>query len=98
MSSGEAALCWLRSGEAALCWLSSGEAAYRNPPAPHNGVVTDKPGASSESEETQQQRAQRAIEAIFAGGDLQAETLRLSNEFTDRQVERLKRSLRRPRS
>lgn len=50
---------------------------------------------SQEPDETQEQRAMRAIEAIFAGGDLQAETLQLSNEFTDRQVERLKRVVRR---
>ena len=36
----------------------------------------------------------RAIQAIFSGGDLAAETLQLSNEFTDRQVERLKRVVR----
>jgi hypothetical protein len=46
--------------------------------------------------ESQQQRAIRAIEAIFAGGDLAAETLQLSNEFTDRQVARLKKAIRRP--
>jgi hypothetical protein len=45
--------------------------------------------------ETQQQRAIRAIEAIFSGGDLAAETLQLSNEFTDRQLARLKDALRR---
>ena len=45
--------------------------------------------------ETQEQRATRAIQAIFSGGDLAAETLRLSNEFTDRQVERLKSAVRR---
>lgn len=45
--------------------------------------------------ETQQQRAIRAIEAIFSGGDLAAETLQLSNEFTDRQVARLKKAIRR---
>lgn len=37
----------------------------------------------------------RTIQAIAAGGDLAAETLQLSNEFTDRQVERMKRALRR---
>jgi hypothetical protein len=45
--------------------------------------------------ETQEQRALRAIRAIFSGGDLAAETMQLSNEFTDRQVERLKSALRR---
>lgn len=47
--------------------------------------------------ETQQQRAIRAIEAIFSGADLATETLQLSNEFTDRQVERLRRAMRRPK-
>ncbi|MCU1417788.1 MAG: hypothetical protein JWP32_1962 [Schumannella sp.] len=50
--------------------------------------------------ETQEQRALRAIRSIFSGGDLAAESLQLSNEFTDRQVARLKtavRGTRRPR-
>jgi hypothetical protein len=51
--------------------------------------------STAPDDETQEQRAQRAIEAIFSGGDLAAETLQLSNEFTDRQVERLKAALRR---
>ena len=46
-------------------------------------------------DETQEQRALRTIQAIFSGGDLGAETLQLSNEFTDAQVERLKRAVRR---
>lgn len=37
----------------------------------------------------------RALRAIFDGGDLSAETLNLSNEFTDRQTARLSRWLRR---
>jgi hypothetical protein len=49
--------------------------------------------------ETQQQRAMRAIQAIFSGGDLAAETLQLSNEFTDRQVARLRAAVtRRPKA
>ena len=55
--------------------------------------MTERQDAGDES---QQQRAIRAIEAIFSGGDLAAETLQLSNEFTDRQVERLKKAIRRP--
>lgn len=43
----------------------------------------------------QQLRAERAIAAIFAGGDLASETLNLSNEFTDRQTARLSKLLRR---
>ena len=39
--------------------------------------------------ESQEQRAQRAIEAIFSGADLNAEAMQLANEFTDRQTARL---------
>jgi hypothetical protein len=48
--------------------------------------------------ETQEQRAMRTIQSIFAGGDVAAETLQLSNEFTDRQVERMTRALRRQKN
>lgn len=48
-----------------------------------------------QQQETQEQRAVRAVQAIFAGGSLSAETLNLSNEFTDRQTARLVRWLRR---
>ena len=41
------------------------------------------------SDETQQQRAIRALESIYSGGDLTDETLALSNEFTDLQTARL---------
>ena len=65
----------------------------------HNGFVTGSATPDDEARdaagESQQQRAIRAIESIFAGGDLAAETQQLSNEFTDRQVERVKRALRR---
>lgn len=48
----------------------------------------------------QEERANRAIEAIMRGGDLSAETQGLSNEFTDRQTARLsawwRRVTRRP--
>jgi hypothetical protein len=43
----------------------------------------------AEPGETQEQRAQRAIEAIFSGADLNAEAMQLANEFTDRQTARL---------
>jgi len=57
-----------------------------------------EPDAADATVETQQQRATRAIDAIFSGGDLAAETMQLSNEFTDRQVARLKAVVtRRPR-
>lgn len=46
-------------------------------------------------EETQEQRAMRALEAIFRGGDLTAETTQLANEFTDRQSGRLKQWMKR---
>jgi hypothetical protein len=57
--------------------------------------MSDSDPASSTPAETQEQRAIRALDAIFSGGDLAAETLQLSNEFTDRQVARLKRAVRR---
>lgn len=57
--------------------------------------MTDSEQPDSEHHETQEQRAMRAVQAIFAGGDLSAETLNLSNEFTDRQTARLGRWLRR---
>jgi len=38
----------------------------------------------------QEERALRALESIRQGGDLGAETLELSNEFTDRHTARLK--------
>jgi len=47
--------------------------------------------------ETQEERAVRSLQAIFAGADLTAETTRLANEFTDRQSGRLKGWLRRKR-
>ncbi|MGN6503906.1 MAG: hypothetical protein ACTHKX_13530 [Pseudolysinimonas sp.] len=64
------------------------------------GPAVPDPDPAPESQpaaETQEQRAMRTIRSIFAGGDLAAETLQLSNEFTDRQVERMKRALRRER-
>jgi hypothetical protein len=44
----------------------------------------------------QQERAIEAINAIFSGSDLTEESLRLANEFTDRQTARLSAWLRRP--
>jgi hypothetical protein len=61
------------------------------------GEVRDGNEPAKPQPESQQQRAERTIRAIAAGGDLAAETLQLSNEFTDAQVERLKRALRRKR-
>ena len=44
--------------------------------------------------QAQLERAQATIFSIMNGGDLSAETLALSNEFTDATVERLKHRLR----
>ena len=43
----------------------------------------------ADDEETQEQRALRALQSILAGGDLTEETLALSNDFTDRQTGRI---------
>jgi phage host-nuclease inhibitor protein Gam len=51
--------------------------------------------ARAERAAEQERRAQAAIEAISAGGDVSEEALRLSNEFTDRHAARLGRFLRR---
>ena len=45
--------------------------------------------------EAQLERAQSTIFAIMSGADLSEETLKLSNEFTDATVARVKRRLRR---
>lgn len=48
--------------------------------------------------QAQLERAQAAIFAIMGGGgDLTEETLKLSNEFTDATVERVKNRLRKSR-
>ncbi|PPG31451.1 hypothetical protein C5E10_10840 [Pseudoclavibacter sp. RFBG4] len=44
---------------------------------------------------TQQERAEATLRSIVSGGDLSAETMKLSNEFTDRHVSRLKALFRR---
>ncbi|MCS5734085.1 hypothetical protein [Herbiconiux daphne] len=43
----------------------------------------------------QEQRALQALESILTGGDLGDETLRLSNEFTDRHTARISQWFRR---
>ncbi|MCU1446678.1 hypothetical protein [Cryobacterium sp.] len=43
----------------------------------------------------QEQRALRGLESIFIGGDLVEESLKLSNQFTDRQTGRLSAWFRR---
>ena len=45
----------------------------------------------------QEERAAEAIRAIVSGGDLSAETLALSNEFTDETSARLRKRFRRSR-
>jgi hypothetical protein len=49
----------------------------------------DKPRA-----ETQEERAVRSLQAIYGGADLTAESMKLANEFTDRQTGRLKNWVR----
>lgn len=44
---------------------------------------------------TQQERAEATLRSIMSGGNLTAETMKLSNEFTDRHVSRLKALFRR---
>ncbi|PPF44769.1 hypothetical protein C5B85_08435 [Pseudoclavibacter sp. AY1F1] len=44
---------------------------------------------------TQQERAEATLRSIMAGGNLTAETMKLSNEFTDRHMSRLKGLFRR---
>lgn len=39
--------------------------------------------------ESQEERALRALQAVWQGGDLTDETTRLSNEFTDRHTARI---------
>jgi Spy/CpxP family protein refolding chaperone len=51
---------------------------------------------SSDEQETQQQRAMRTLDAIFKDGKSPAaEAEKLANEFTDRQVQRVKSRFRR---
>jgi len=57
--------------------------------------MTDKP--EKYDAQAQLERAQSTIFAIMGGGDLTEETLKLSNEFTDATVERVKSKLRKPR-
>jgi hypothetical protein len=47
-------------------------------------VIMDQPDRPRE--ETQEERAERSLQAIFGGADLTAESLQLANEFTDRQT------------
>ena len=42
-------------------------------------------------DETQEERARRALDAIWSGGDVGAESSRLANDFTDGQTERFSR-------
>lgn len=46
----------------------------------------------------QEQRANETLEAIFRGGDLAEETLKLSNDYSDRQSARVAAWFRRLRS
>jgi hypothetical protein len=42
-------------------------------------------------DETQEERARRALDAIWSGADVGAESSRLANDFTDGQTDRLTR-------
>ncbi|MGO2751207.1 MAG: hypothetical protein ACTIA6_14240 [Pseudoclavibacter sp.] len=56
----------------------------------------DGPAAPGEQRApTQQERAEATLRSIMAGGNLTAETMKLSNDFTDRHVSRLKALFRR---
>ena len=57
--------------------------------------MPDKPEPAKYDAEAQLERAQATIFAIMSGADLSEETLKLSNEFTDATVERMKQRLRR---
>ena len=48
-----------------------------------------------DDDETQEERALRAIANMRAGADIPAEALRLSNDYTDRQTRRVKEWLAR---
>lgn len=48
-----------------------------------------------DDDETQEERALRAISNMQAGADIPAEALRLSNDYTDRQTRRVKEWLAR---
>jgi hypothetical protein len=45
--------------------------------------------------ETQEERAMRALQAVWDGADLTEEAMKLSNEFTDRQTTRFTTWVRR---
>jgi len=57
--------------------------------------MPDKPKPARYDADAQLERAQATIFAIMSGADLSEETLKLSNEFTDATVERMKQRLRR---
>lgn len=59
--------------------------------------MTDSEDERARRAAEQEERALRAIAAIAQGGDLNAETFALSNEFTDRQTGRLRDLFRRRR-
>lgn len=56
-----------------------------------NPVPADEPGQPEEAArpETQEERAMRTLQSIWAGGDLTEEAMKLSNEFTDRHTGRI---------
>lgn len=53
-------------------------------------IAADEPEQPDEAgrPETQEERAMRTLQSIWAGGDLTEETMKLANEFTDRHTGR----------
>lgn len=67
---------------------------------PESSVPADEPDTGEEADgaqraETQEERALRAMQAIWGGADLGEETMKLSNEFTDRHTARFTGWIRR---
>ncbi|GAB3296067.1 hypothetical protein GCM10027427_17170 [Pseudoclavibacter terrae] len=60
-----------------------------------SAVDSAAPTPAGPLELTQQERAEATLRSIMSGGNLTAETMRLSNDFTDRHVSRLKSFFRR---
>lgn len=63
-------------------------------PADEPEPVESQAGAES-APETQEERATRALQAIWGGGDLTAEAMKLSNEYTDQHTARFTAWVRR---
>ena len=71
------------------------------PPEPDNETPSDRQRRErAERAARHESRATEAIRAIMSGGELSAETLALSNEFTDETTARIAKrlGLRRPKA